>query len=116
MSSATRVEHRVGQVDQIALGHGQTFQVAGHEIAVFRLRGGGVAATESQCPHRGGPLADGIVGLDSVVCPLHAWRFSLATGATDNGDCPVAIYPCRLDEAGEILVALPVSDLVRSDA
>jgi nitrite reductase (NADH) small subunit len=116
VSAGTQVEYGLGSIDQIALGEGQTFQVAGHEIAVFRLRGGGVAATQAECPHRGGPLADGIVGLDSVVCPLHAWRFSLATGETENGDCPVAVYACRLDEAGEILVALPARDLVRSEA
>ncbi len=99
-------EHRLGPVDQIPIGEGRAFCVAGQDIAVFRLRGGGVTATQAACPHRGGPLADGIVGLDSVVCPLHAWRFALGTGQAETGDCDITVHPCRLDPNGEILVTL----------
>ncbi len=100
------VEYSLGSVEQIPLGEGRAFQVAGHDVAVFRLRGGGIATTQAQCPHRAGPLADGIVGLDSIVCPLHAWRLSFATGAAEVGDCGIVVYPSRLDDDGEILVAL----------
>ncbi len=100
------VEHRLGPVDQIPLGEGRSFRVAGHHIAVFRPRGGVLAATQAECPHRGGPLADGIVGLDAVICPLHARRFALSTGLSDAGDCDIAVYMCRLD-ADDIVVTLP---------
>ena len=108
-ATETVVEHRLGPIDQIPIGEGRTFRVGGQDIAVFRLRGGGIAATQAQCPHRGGPLADGIVGLDSIVCPLHAWRFSLSTGLTEVGDCDIAVHPCRVDAGGEILVTVPAT-------
>lgn len=108
-ATAGVVDHRLGRVDQIPVGEGRTFRVGGHEIAVFRLRGGGVAATQAECPHRGGPLADGIVGLDSVVCPLHAWRFGLSTGRAESGDCDIAVHPCRVEAPGDIVVTLPAA-------
>lgn len=107
MSAGQLVEHRLGPAAQVPVGEGRAFQVAGHDVAVFRPRGGGVAATQAACPHRGGPLADGIVGLDAVVCPLHARRFSLATGAGDGDECGIAVHPCRIDGQGDIVVALP---------
>jgi nitrite reductase (NADH) small subunit len=111
-AAAKVVEHRLGPVGQIPVGEGRTFRVGQCEVAVFRLRGGGVAATQAECPHRGGPLADGIVGLDAVVCPLHAWRFSLPSGAAEVGDCEIAVHPCRLDERDDILLTLPAATTV----
>jgi nitrite reductase (NADH) small subunit len=101
------VEHRLGPIDQIAVGEGREFTVAGLNIAVFRLRGGGIAATQAQCPHRNGPLADGIVGMNSIVCPLHNWKFALTTGAAEVGDCDITTYPARIDATGDVLIALP---------
>lgn len=101
-STASLAEHRLGPVGQIPPGEGRAFRVAGHHIAVFRLRAGGLAATQAECP-----LADGIVGLDSVVCPLHARRFALLTGLSELGDCNLAVHPCRLDAQGHILVTVP---------
>lgn len=103
------VEHRLGPVEQIPLGEGRTFTVAGYTIAVFRLREGSVAATQAECPHRGGPLADGIVGMDSVVCPLHAQRFTLLTGVAEVGDCDIDVHPCHVDAQGDIVVAIPTT-------
>ena len=50
------------------------------EIAIFNL-GDRFVAVDNRCPHQGGPLCDGIVAGDSVVCPLHAWKVNLDTGA-----------------------------------
>lgn len=109
--SGTRglVAHRLGPVDQVPVGEGREFQVGAHLVAVFRLRGGAVAATQARCPHRGGPLADGIVGMASVVCPLHGRRFSLADGAEASGDCGVEVHPVRVDANGDLVVELPAS-------
>jgi len=101
-----RVAHRLGPMDQIPVGEGREFEVAGRRIAVFRLRSGGVAATDAQCPHRGGPLADGLVGMDRVVCPLHGWRFALRSGAAELGDCDLVIHTTHVDDAGEIVLEL----------
>ena len=70
----------LGSVDFIPLGEGRAYKVGDVGIAVFRQRDGKLFATQSQCPHRQGPLADGIVGAGTVICPFHAWKFDLATG------------------------------------
>jgi nitrite reductase (NADH) small subunit len=97
----------LGPVAQIPLGEGRAFEVGGRRVAIFRTRNGRVFATQSECPHRGGPLADGLVGDGVVVCPLHEWRFDLASGATPNGTCPLAVYPLTLDPSGRLALELP---------
>ena len=84
-----RVEHYdLGSVDRIPPGEGQTFIVAGREIAVFRARGTDeVHATQARCPHKAGLLADGIVGDGKVICPLHSYKFDLATGTPLGNVC-----------------------------
>ncbi len=100
------VPHRLGPVDRVPPGEGREFVIGDRRVAVFRMRDGRVLATDARCPHRGGPLADGIVGMDGVVCPLHARRFSLVTGAADGGECAVAVHPARVED-GEIVVEVP---------
>ena len=78
----------LGSIDRIPPGEGQTFLVAGREIAVFRARGVDAAyATQARCPHKAGLLADGIVGDGKVICPLHSYRFDLATGTALGNAC-----------------------------
>ena len=71
---ARQQEHRIGRLAEIPPGEGRTYEVAGRRVAVFRTRAGQVFATQAECPHRNGPLADGLVGGSTVVCPLHDWR------------------------------------------
>jgi hypothetical protein len=56
----------IGSVDGIPVGEARTFAVDGKQIAVFRLRDGSLRAIDAVCPHRGGPLADGLAD-DRVV-------------------------------------------------
>jgi nitrite reductase (NADH) small subunit len=73
-------------VDDVPLGEGRAITLDGRRIAIFRA-GGGWYAIDAICPHRGGPLADGIVCDSAVICPLHDRRFDLATGAAlTSGD------------------------------
>ena len=61
----------------------------GLAIAVFRTAGDALFAIADRCPHRGGPLSQGIVFGESVACPLHNWTISLRTGeaaAPDAGE------------------------------
>jgi nitrite reductase (NADH) small subunit len=97
----------LGSAAQIPPGEGRNFEVAGRRLAIFRLRDGRVFATAAACPHRGGPLCDGLVGDGTVVCPLHEWRFDLATGATPNGTSPVTVYPLTVDAGGRLTLELP---------
>ncbi len=85
---------RLGPIDLVPLGEGRNFDLGDERVAVFRTRDGQVFATQSACPHAGGPLADGILGGTTVVCPLHSRKFELSTGACRDGDCrPLATYP-----------------------
>ncbi len=102
------VERHAGNIEAVPVGEGRTLRVDGHLVAVFRLRGGGVRATQPWCPHRAGPLADGLVGDDDLVCPLHGRTFALGTGDTSSGEVGVAVYPVRLDDDGTIVLTLPV--------
>ena len=82
------VAYDLGLVDRIPPGEGHTFLVAGREIAVFRARGTDeVYATQARCPHKAGLLADGIVGDGKVICPLHSYKFDLATGTPLGNGC-----------------------------
>jgi nitrite reductase (NADH) small subunit len=88
-------------------GEGRAFDVHGQRIAVFLTRAGDVYAVQAECPHKGGPLADGLVGGVAVICPLHQRKFDLATGASLSGDCPpLRTYPARLDETGHIVLTV----------
>lgn len=55
-------------------------------IAVFRTATDDFYAMEDRCPHKGGPLSQGIVHGTAVTCPLHNWVFSLETGAALGAD------------------------------
>jgi nitrite reductase (NADH) small subunit len=97
-------EVKLGPISSIPPGEGRNFASHGERIAVFRTRAGGVFAVQAECPHRGGPLADGLVDGTSVICPLHSWRFNLATGEALFGGCCVKTYPVRVDETDEIVL------------
>jgi nitrite reductase (NADH) small subunit len=99
-----RVEVLLGRLDSIPPGEGRTFEVQGSRLAVFHTRAGQVFATQAECPHKGGPLADGLLGGTTLICPLHAWKFELTTGEPILGGCSVKTYPARVDESGRIVV------------
>ncbi|MCV7357814.1 Rieske (2Fe-2S) protein [Mycolicibacterium fluoranthenivorans] len=83
----------LGPVSQIPPGEGRTFAVEDAQIAVFRLRDGSLRALDAVCPHKGGPLADGLADDSVVVCPLHGATFDLCTGQDVAGGDPVRSYP-----------------------
>ena len=101
------VEHRAGNIAAIPVGEGRTLRAGGHLVTVFHLRGGGVRATQPWCPHRAGPLVDGLLGDDDLVCPLHGRTFALGTGEASSGEVGVAVYPVRLEDDGTIVLTLP---------
>jgi nitrite reductase (NADH) small subunit len=91
---ATLTQIRVCSLEELPIGLGRAFEVSGRQVALFRTRKGNVFAVDNRCPHKGGPLAEGMLAGDSVVCPLHAFRFELTSGNCDQpGTCPVATYP-----------------------
>ncbi len=95
--SAVEAGTPIGAVDEIPVGEGRTFAVGGEQIAVFRLRDGSVHAVNAVCPHKGGPLADGLADDRVVVCPLHNHTFDICTGTevSDSG-MSVRSYPVEV--------------------
>jgi nitrite reductase (NADH) small subunit len=93
----------LGPVDDIPVGEGRAYAVEGRQVVVFRLRDGSLRALDAVCPHRGGPLADGLTDSRVVVCPLHGFTYDLATGEeVANGGASVTAYPVHADGAGTI--------------
>ena len=106
------MEHNLGPLAQIPPGEGRNFRIDAITVAVFHTRSGEVYATQPDCPHRQGPLADGLIGGATLLCPLHDRAWDLRTGAATSGappgeDCPIAIYPARLAPDQSILLTLP---------
>ncbi|MDT5072504.1 MAG: nitrite reductase small subunit [Mycobacterium sp.] len=100
-------EITVGNVDEIPVGEGRTFAVHGEQIAVYRMRDGSLRAIGAVCPHRGGPLADGLTDHDVVVCPLHGLAYDLRTGAETTGTGPgVCSHPVSAEHDGSIRLTL----------
>jgi nitrite reductase (NADH) small subunit len=94
-----------GPVEGIPLGEGRVVLAGGVRVALFRTRAGEVFATQAECPHRGGPLADGILGGHTVVCPLHEYRFDLKDGApAGNGCAALKTYRAVVDDRGHFRI------------
>jgi nitrite reductase (NADH) small subunit len=85
-------------VDDIPLlGSRRVARPRGLPVAVFRSGAHTVHALLDRCPHKGGPLSQGIVAADHVACPLHNWAIVFTTGtarAPDEGCTPV--FRCRV--------------------
>ena len=76
--------HRIARVEDVPLYEGRAATIDGRRIAVFRTAEG-LFALDHACPHKGGPLGDGLVADGCVTCPLHGLRFDLRTGAQAGG-------------------------------
>lgn len=89
----------IGTLNDIPRQGARVVQTAAGEIAVFRAASDAVFALANRCPHKGGPLAEGIVFDHHVACPLHNWKISLESGeavAPDKG-C-ARRYAVRVDD------------------
>jgi nitrite reductase (NADH) small subunit len=73
----------IARARDLPLREGRVVMLGDREVAVFNL-GTRVLAVANRCPHKNGPLADGILSGSTVVCPLHAWKFDLETGKGSN--------------------------------
>ncbi len=94
----------IGSLDDIAPLAARVIKTRVGCVAVFRTSDDRVFALNDRCPHKGGPLSDGIVHGTKVTCPLHNWVFSLETGEAQGADTgQVATYPVRVED-GRILV------------
>ena len=76
----------IGALEDIPLRGARVVKTQLGCIAVFRTSEEEVFATSDRCPHKGGPLSEGIVHGKSVTCPLHNWVFSLESGEAQGAD------------------------------
>jgi nitrite reductase (NADH) small subunit len=100
-------KYKLGLASQIPAGEGRTFKAGETEVAVFRTRNDEIFATQTKCPHKGGPLADGLVGNKHLICPLHELRFDLTTGQAIGSDACITVYSVVREATGELTVELP---------
>ncbi|MDQ1849163.1 nitrite reductase small subunit NirD [Gemmobacter fulvus] len=104
----------IGPLDDIPREGARVVKTAMGCVAVFRTATDAVFALDDRCPHKGGPLSEGIVHGTSVTCPLHAWVFDMGTGTAQGADeGQVATYDVRV-EGGRVL--LDTSRLLRERA
>jgi nitrite reductase (NADH) small subunit len=96
----------IGAAADILPRSARVVRTARGEVAVFRTAADAFYAVDNRCPHRGGPLSEGIVHGDAVTCPLHNWVISLSTGKALGADegC-VATLPVKVDD-GRLFLAL----------
>ena len=91
------------RIDDIpALGARRVRRPAGADVAVFRTADDRVFALLDRCPHKGGPLSQGIVFGDHVACPLHNWAISLVDGEARAPDVGCATRFAVLVDAGQV--------------
>lgn len=98
---------RVASIDDVAIGHGMLIERGGLTLALFNAGAGRFYACGAVCPHEDGPLADGWVEADAVVCPWHGFDFELTTGrcrVDENLNVPV--YRVRVQD-GAVEVDIP---------
>ncbi len=96
----------VAQVEDIPRQGSRVVRAAEGDIALFRTVDDQVFALRDRCPHKGGPLSQGIVHGARVTCPLHNWRIELATGEAVAPDVGCAgRFEVRL-EGGVVFLAV----------
>ncbi|MEM9433912.1 MAG: nitrite reductase small subunit NirD [Pseudomonadota bacterium] len=93
----------IGHVEDIPLRGARKIKTALGCVAVFRTGEAEVFAASNSCPHKAGPLSEGIVHGQSITCPLHNWVFDLNTGQAQGEDARIDTFPVRVD-AGRILI------------
>lgn len=93
----------IGAVEDIPLRGARIVKTPVGCVGLFRTGEQEVFAASNTCPHKEGPLSEGIIHGQKVTCPLHNWVFDLNTGEAQGEDARIATYGVRL-EAGRILL------------
>lgn len=104
MSAASTIWMALGHVDDIPKQGARCVKAGEKTIALFRTMDDRIFALEDKCPHKDGPLSQGIVHDGCVTCPLHNWVIALDTGEAQGADeGQVASFPIKVED-GEILI------------
>ena len=88
----------VGRLHDIPSRGARCVTIGDLTIAIFRTADDRLFALEDKCPHKAGPLSQGMVHDGCVTCPMHGWVISLETGEATGADVGrTTSYPVRLD-------------------
>lgn len=101
----------IGSLEEVPMQGARVVETTLGDIAIFRTKENDVFAVRDKCPHKGGPLSQGIVSGKRVSCPLHDWKIQLDTGlavAPDEG-C-VATFQVKVENE-EILLLVDTEAL-----
>ncbi len=86
-------------------GEAKEFTVGDKVICVANIAGR-YSALDNVCSHRGGPLGQGVVMGDKLICPWHGWQYDVSTGIPlENPKLPVQVYPMKI-EGEDVLVEI----------
>ncbi len=87
----------IGELNDIPRQGARVVKTQSGCVAVFRTMDDDVFALEDRCPHKNGPLSEGIVHGNKVTCPLHNWVFDMNTGEAQGNDSgTVPTYPAKV--------------------
>jgi nitrite reductase (NADH) small subunit len=96
----------IAKTGDLPVGRVKAYDVAGRRIALYHTASG-FYATDNTCPHRGGPLAEGDLMGNEIICPWHLWGFDVASGlCAGNPEISVTAHEVQLD-GDRVLVRLP---------
>jgi nitrite reductase (NADH) small subunit len=100
----------IADLDEIPRLGARVIKTDTMDIAVFRTRDDQVFALRDACPHRGGPLSQGIVHGATVTCPLHNWKIDLASGEALGPDegC-VNVFAAKIEQ-GRVMIAFKADE------
>jgi nitrite reductase (NADH) small subunit len=99
----------IGGLDDIPRRGARTVETPQGEVAVFRTHDDEVFALVNRCPHRGGPLSEGIVAGRKVACPLHNWVIDLNTGMAEAPDEGCTTSVAVRNDAGRLWLEVTVA-------
>jgi len=94
----------VADAKEIGPGEGRVVEVNGDEVALFNLNGT-FYAIDNMCVHQGGPLGEGMLEGEHVICPWHSWKYNVKTGVcSTNPSMKVKTYSVKIED-GQVKVA-----------
>ncbi|MCM2294044.1 nitrite reductase small subunit NirD [Allorhizobium sp. BGMRC 0089] len=105
----------IGRIEDIPLRGSRCVKTPLGKIAVFRTADNEVFAIENRCPHKGGPLSEGIVHGTSVTCPLHNWVISLESGKALGADEGAVATIAIRNDSGALSIRLKSRMMVAAE-
>ncbi|HET7711861.1 MAG TPA: Rieske 2Fe-2S domain-containing protein [Thermoanaerobaculia bacterium] len=99
----------IARLDDLTSGRPLAVDVGGRRVVLYRTADG-VFATDNVCPHRGGPLAEGDLIGNEIICPWHLWGFDVRTGiCTGNDEVMVAHHDVKVVDGRVFIRLAPLS-------